>query len=189
MAEVSLSAVTGSEDPLDRAAMRRVLEGHGVTVAGEGATSIEVLHLAEYHRPSLVVMEHELPGTTGLEAARELLAADPQPVVVLISHDPHHLSPSATAVGVATVVAHRDLAALEEAIAAAVERLRTGERRSGLDRRSGVDRRQHQDWSKVWAQRRSGGERRRTIRRAADREAAEAARPTDSEAGEGPAAP
>jgi DNA-binding NarL/FixJ family response regulator len=163
-----------------------VLERHGVAEVGEGATSLEVLRLAGYHRPSLVVLEHELPGTTGLEAARELLASDPAPVVILISADPHHLSPAATAEGVQTVVPHRDLDALEEAIAGAVVRLRTGERRSGRDRRSGVDRRRQQDWSKVWSQRRSGVERRQVLRRAADREAAEAA---GSAAGDPPAEP
>lgn len=175
VADEPLTAVVGSDDRLDRAAVRRLLEHHGVTEVGEGTTSIEVLRLAEYHRPALVVMEHELPGTTGLEAARELLAADPAPVVILISADPHHLSPAATAEGVLEVVPHRDLDALEEAIAGAVERLRTGERRSGRERRSGVDRRQHQDWAKVWSQRRSGVDRRQVLRRAADQEAAQSA--------------
>lgn len=186
VADEPLTAVIGSNDPLDRAAVRQVLERHGVAVMGEGATSIEVLRLVDYHHPSLVVLEHELPGTTGLEAARELLATNPAPVVILISADPHHLSPSATAAGVQAVVPHRDLDALEGAIAGAVERLRTGERRSGRDRRSGVDRRQQQDWSKVWSQRRSGVERRQVLRRAADREAAEAA---GSAAGDPPAEP
>lgn len=54
---------------------------------GEASSGAEALELAAALRPDLVLLDVRMPGMDGIETARRLAAADPRPVVVLISID------------------------------------------------------------------------------------------------------
>lgn len=53
-----------------------------VAEAGSGETAVE---LAAQVRPQIVLMDINLPGITGIEATRRIVAADPAAAVVLVS--------------------------------------------------------------------------------------------------------
>jgi len=83
--------------PLNRKLIRTLLSMRKARVL-ESENAEAALELARDHRPDLILMDLQLPGMNGLEAAR-ILKADPQtsniPVVILsagsLPDDAHHL--------------------------------------------------------------------------------------------------
>ena len=74
------------DEPLFRRAMTSVVEAtDGFTVVGEAGSGEESLDKAAALRPDLVLMDVNLPGIDGLEAARRMRAGAPGAVVVLLS--------------------------------------------------------------------------------------------------------
>ena len=75
------------DDDGARAVVRAVLEIAGFEIAGEAASGIEALGLLELAEsaPSAVVVDHRMPGLTGLETAQRLLAAWPNQIIILFS--------------------------------------------------------------------------------------------------------
>lgn len=67
-----------------RAFARAMLEAAGFTVA-EAATGADATQAARKVRPSLVLLDIQLPDFDGFEVARQLAADDDSPVVVLTS--------------------------------------------------------------------------------------------------------
>jgi two-component system, NarL family, invasion response regulator UvrY len=57
----------------------------GWQVVGEASSGEEAVELAAAIRPSVVLMDINLPGITGIEATRRIVAADPDAAVVLVS--------------------------------------------------------------------------------------------------------
>lgn len=70
---------------LVRDGLRTVLEGGGLTVVGEAADGLSAVQLAAQLHPDVVVMDVAMPRLNGLDAAREILAADPHARVVLLT--------------------------------------------------------------------------------------------------------
>jgi DNA-binding NarL/FixJ family response regulator len=68
-----------------RASARKLLEAEGYTVVGEAADSTEAFAAVEALRPSLVLLDIQMPGPDGLAVAERLTAGDDPPVVVLTS--------------------------------------------------------------------------------------------------------
>jgi DNA-binding NarL/FixJ family response regulator len=175
-----LTLVVCESDPVTGAAVEAVARAQGFQVVARCANAVELLHLLRSVHPHVVVIRHELPGTMGLDAARELQSTTPStgsdapggrtPLVVLTTSapDPHVLAADPA---LADALRWGDLPALEATLARLREQLVSGERRRGTDRRSGQDRRKRQDWTKVFAERRSGQDRRRGDRRRKDGEA------------------
>jgi DNA-binding NarL/FixJ family response regulator len=164
---ISPTVLVGEQDDWTAAAIAQVANDQGLEVVGRAYNAVEALSLSEQLHPGIVVLRHELPGTSGLDAARDLARAPQPPQIVLVSTD-HGLATLAEAAGVYAVVPWRDIEALEQALAGAEQRHTDGDRRAGVDRRAGGERRQHQDWSKVFAERRDGGDRRSSPRRQDD---------------------
>jgi DNA-binding NarL/FixJ family response regulator len=57
----------------------------GWQVVGEASSGEEAVELAAAIHPSVVLMDINLPGITGIEATRRIVAADPDAAVVLVS--------------------------------------------------------------------------------------------------------
>ena len=68
-----------------RASARRLLEAEGYTVVGEAADSTQAFAAVAALRPSLVLLDIQMPGPDGLAVAEQLLAAPDAPAVVLTS--------------------------------------------------------------------------------------------------------
>lgn len=69
-----------------RKAARAVLEvARDFEIVGEATSGEEAVDAAELLRPDLVVMDVKMEGIGGVEAARQILAARPETLVVLVS--------------------------------------------------------------------------------------------------------
>jgi DNA-binding NarL/FixJ family response regulator len=69
-----------------RAVARTVVDlAAGFAVAGEAASGEEAVELAASLHPAVVLMDINLPGISGIEATRQIVAADPGTVVIMLS--------------------------------------------------------------------------------------------------------
>ena len=68
---------------------RSVLEGSGIAVAGEAADGAEALAKLEELDPppvpTVVLLDNQMPGLTGLEVAEQILGERPEQLIVLFS--------------------------------------------------------------------------------------------------------
>ena len=77
--------VVDDQDPYRRAMSAVVDETEGFAVVGAVASGEESVAAATELRPDLVLMDVNLPGIDGIQAAREIRAVASAPVVVLLS--------------------------------------------------------------------------------------------------------
>ena len=92
---------------------RSVLEGSGISVAGEAADGHEALaKLAELDPPpvpTVVLLDNQMPGPTGLEVAEQILRDHPDQLIVLFSaYLDDDIVRRATELGVASCVSKGD---------------------------------------------------------------------------------
>lgn len=77
------------DDPDMRFLARAVLERSGITIAAEAADGTEALaRLAELDPPpvpTVIVLDNQMPGLTGLEVAEQILADRPDQLIILFS--------------------------------------------------------------------------------------------------------
>jgi DNA-binding NarL/FixJ family response regulator len=160
-----------NHDELELAVVRRLATEVGFEVVESADNAIELLRLAQVHRPDAAVVRNELSGIMGLEVVEDLVRLEPPVEVILLDIDPS-LEQRGLDAGAFAVIPRRDIDALQAALGALREWLAAAERRTGGDRRSGDERRRMQDWTQVFAERRGGDDRRMTPRRKADRQRA-----------------
>ena len=77
--------VVDDQDPFRRAMSAVVDETEGFAVVGAVASGEESVAAAAELRPDLVLMDVNLPGIDGIEAARQISEVASAPVVVLLS--------------------------------------------------------------------------------------------------------
>lgn len=86
-AEVTILVVDDDADM--RYLARMVLEGAGIAVAGEAADGTEALRkldeLDPPPVPTVVLLDNQMPGPTGLEVAAQMLADRPNQLIILFS--------------------------------------------------------------------------------------------------------
>ena len=86
-AEVLRIMVVDDHD-LVRQGLRSILEAQpGWTVCGEATTGREAIDLVQQLRPDVVVIDVHMPNVDGLQATREILAANPQTEVLILTVD------------------------------------------------------------------------------------------------------
>jgi len=75
-----------------RILLRSTIEAanNGLVVTGEAANGHEALEQWRETQPDVIVLDHRMPGLSGLETAGRILAEDPDQTIVLFSA---HLSP------------------------------------------------------------------------------------------------
>ncbi len=80
--ERTLSVVIADDHLLYRRSLASLLERSGIMVVGEAPNGEVAVTLARERDPDVVVMDLNMPGTSGLEATRRL-ALDGPPVLIL----------------------------------------------------------------------------------------------------------
>jgi len=68
-----------------KAAVATAVDSIGGTIVGAGASAAEALALVERFRPDVLIVAVGLPGGDGVDAAREVMARAPCPIVLLTS--------------------------------------------------------------------------------------------------------
>ena len=96
-----------------RSAARAMFEKDGAfRVVGEAADGADAVRKTGEHLPDVVVMDIRMPVMTGIEAARRILARDPDTNVVLISMAAESEYPRlAHQIGARAFISKRDLSA------------------------------------------------------------------------------
>jgi DNA-binding NarL/FixJ family response regulator len=86
------------------------LVGGGWRVAAEAETGEDAVDLAARVRPGVVLMDINLPGISGIEATRRIIASQPDTTVVLLStYTAADLPADATTCGAVTYLNKEDL--------------------------------------------------------------------------------
>ena len=81
-----ISVLLVDDHSLVRQGFRRILEdAHEIVVAGEASDGEQAVELARQLRPTVIVMDCALPGMSGLQATRRILAHSPAAVVLMLS--------------------------------------------------------------------------------------------------------
>jgi len=97
--------IVDDQAPFRSAARAVVAMTPGFEVAAEAATGEEALALVESAPPDLVLMDINMPGINGIEAARQITAAHPRTAVILLStYAADELPADARTCGAATYV-------------------------------------------------------------------------------------
>ena len=97
------------DQPPFRAAARAVVEvTDGFDVVGEAETGEDSVTMCRSLKPDLVLMDVNLPGIDGLEATRQILAAEHPVVLVLSTYEAAEYEPRATAAGAAAYIQKSD---------------------------------------------------------------------------------
>jgi DNA-binding NarL/FixJ family response regulator len=82
----SLRILIADDHPLFRKGMRTLLESEpGFDVVAEATTGEEAIALAEAYLPDLILMDLQMPGKTGLEAARTISAVSPHIHILVVT--------------------------------------------------------------------------------------------------------
>jgi DNA-binding NarL/FixJ family response regulator len=82
---MTIAALIVDDHGLFRTNARALLEAGGVEVVGEAADGAGALEAVHALRPTLVLLDVQLPDMTGFEVAERLAAADAPPAVILVS--------------------------------------------------------------------------------------------------------
>jgi response regulator NasT len=88
------------DETIIRLDLRAICERAGLDVVGEARDGVEALRLAAELEPDLVVMDVQMPKLDGIEAARQLLAERPVPIVVVTAFPQEELVRRAVEAGV-----------------------------------------------------------------------------------------
>jgi DNA-binding NarL/FixJ family response regulator len=122
----TISVLLADDHALVRRGFRRLLEDDpAISVVGEASSGEEAVQLALDLRPHVVVMDAAMPGTSGLAATREILAATRDVAILMLSmHSEETLVRQALDAGARGYILKN---ALDLDLASAVKRVAAGE--------------------------------------------------------------
>ena len=117
MSEVRVLIVDDEEDM--RALVRATIEiaDQGLSVAAEADDGDAAVTTWREERPEVVVMDHRMPGASGLETARRILEEHPEQAIVLFSsYLDADVAGEAARVGIRTCLSKDDIKQLPEVL-------------------------------------------------------------------------
>jgi len=96
-----LTVLLADDHALVRRGFRRLLEDDAsIVVVGEANDGFEAIELARRLKPHVAVLDCAMPGVSGIEATRQILANTPETAVVMLSmHSEETLARQAVAAG------------------------------------------------------------------------------------------
>jgi len=81
-----LRVVIADDHPLVRSGLRTILAAaDGIDVVGDASTGAEAITAARTLTPDVIVMDLQMPDTDGIEATRQIVAADPGIAVLVLT--------------------------------------------------------------------------------------------------------
>src|SRR3954451_25422430 len=121
MAETEVTVLIVDDQDDIRVLVRALLERSGMSVVHEAVDGLDALvsvsRLNPPPVPTVIVLDHSLPGVTGLEAAGRVLAVLPEQRIVLFSaYLDRDVKRRAEAIGVRACVAKTDILQLPDVI-------------------------------------------------------------------------
>ena len=84
-ADTPLRVVIADDDAFARRVITHALRARGMTVVAEAKDGREAVGFGLIHQPDLVVLDVVMPGLDGVLATREILNADPELLVVVLT--------------------------------------------------------------------------------------------------------
>jgi CheY-like chemotaxis protein len=88
-----------------RAMLAEMLEIDGFMVVGQAASGAQAIAIADQHDPDVVVMDYQMPGMNGLEAARRIRARrSDQSIILYTAYLDDELKQRAREAGIAVCV-------------------------------------------------------------------------------------
>lgn len=83
---MALTVLLADDHPIVRQGLRAILgTAPDIELVGEAADGTNAIKLALQHKPAVVVLDLMMPGTSGLEAARQLRKRMPEVRIVILS--------------------------------------------------------------------------------------------------------
>jgi AmiR/NasT family two-component response regulator len=95
----TLRMVTADDDGLTLMVLKKILTGMGHEVVGEAGDGEQAVAMVKEHKPDLCIFDIRMPKVEGLEAARQIQAFRPTPVIILSAHTESGLGTEAASVG------------------------------------------------------------------------------------------
>ncbi|MCS6801935.1 MAG: response regulator [Chloroflexota bacterium] len=96
----SLRVLIADDEALRLLSLRQQLEGMGHQVVGEATTGEEAVALARELKPDLLIMDIRMPGMDGIDAAKQITAERPVPIVLVTAYSEKSLAERAADAGI-----------------------------------------------------------------------------------------
>src|SRR5215831_2679510 len=89
---MAIQVVLADDHEIVRQGLRVLLEREGFQVVGEASDGREAMKLCEARHPEVAILDLSMPLLNGVDAAREIIKANPRTKVVLLTmHTEDHL--------------------------------------------------------------------------------------------------
>ncbi len=77
------TVIIADDSPFMRTMLKGIVDNMGFEVVAEAGNGDEAVVAHLRHHPTVTILDVTMPGSDGVEAARRIVAADPQAVVVM----------------------------------------------------------------------------------------------------------